>query len=348
VYFHKIFSHIAATGAYDVSVLSHMYTGAPRDEDIDGLHVIRRGGRATFNYTAAAWLIRHARTFDCIVEDINKVPFFTPLYVRTPRLHMVMHFFGRTIFSEINPLMASYIYGMERCMPLVYARERFVGISESTRSDIYRLCGSKAGVSVVEPGIDTAFFHPVAGKAARPAMVYVGRLKKYKNVQFVLRCLPRLRERIATLRFDIAGGGDYEKELRRLVDEMKLNDCVHFHGIVSEEHKRRMLSEAWINVLPSVKEGWGITNIEANCCGTVALASGVHGLRDSVQHGETGYLFAYNDEDDFMARALELLQDTGGIRTRMERQARTFGTRYSWEAMAYKMQRVIDHTLGRA
>ncbi len=342
VYFHTLFSHIAARGTYDVTVLSHTFKGAAQREDIDGLHVIRRGSRSLFNFAAALWLFRHGRDYDCIIEDINKVPFFTPLYIRKPRLHMVMHFFGSAIFSEINAVMASYIYMMERAMALAYRRERFVAISESTRRDIYRLCGDHAKVSVVEPGIDTDFFYSRGNKAQLLQMVYIGRLKRYKNVQFVLRCLPRLCRDFPGLEFHVAGGGDYAQELKRIAQSLGVSRHVVFHGFVSEDEKCRLLSEASVNVLPSIKEGWGITNIEANCCGTVTLASDVHGCRDSVQHGSTGYLFMYNDKDDFVKKAIELLSDTDGVRTRMEQKVRQFGARFAWPRMARKMEQVLD------
>ena len=69
------------------------------------------------------------------------------------------------------------------------------------------------------------------------------------------------------------------------------------------------MRSAWANVFPSPKEGWGITIVEAAACGTPSLASDSPGLRDSVRHGETGYLVPHGDVDALAARMLELAGD---------------------------------------
>ena len=64
---------------------------------------------------------------------------------------------------------------------------------------------------------------------------------------------------------------------------------------MSEARKIDLLRRAWANVFPSPKEGWGITVVEAAACGTPSLASDSPGLRDSVRHGETGFLVPHGD-----------------------------------------------------
>jgi glycosyltransferase involved in cell wall biosynthesis len=71
-------------------------------------------------------------------------------------------------------------------------------------------------------------------------------------------------------------------------------------------------------VLTSPKEGWGISNLEAAACGTATVASDSPGLRDSVRHGETGYLVPHGDVDALAARLADILGTrrcaTGSVR----------------------------------
>src|SRR5207247_2040670 len=97
------------------------------------------------------------------------------------------------------------------------------------------------------------------------------------------------------LTLEIAGQGDDRPRLEGLARELKLGDAVRFLGFVSEEEKRRLLRRAWAVVYPSPKEGWGISNVEAAACATPALASDSPGLRESVRHGETGFLVPHGD-----------------------------------------------------
>ncbi|MBD3421771.1 MAG: glycosyltransferase [Chitinivibrionales bacterium] len=341
VYYHEIFRRIAAAGKYEVDVLAHGFADASPEEVVDGTRIVRKGGKLLFNFETVFWVMRHQHRYDLIIEDINKVPFFTPLLVKKPRLHMIMHFFGSAIFNEIHPVMASYIFAMESLVNIVYAKERFLAISESTRKDIQDKCPHNSAVHVVEPGIDVDFFRPTMQKDINPLLVYFGRLKKYKNVQFIIKCLKRLQEEFPAVKLVVAGTGDYAGKLQTLTTTLQLQDVVSFPGFVSEEEKRNLLSRAWLMVNPSVKEGWGITNIEANLCGTLSVSSNVHGLRDSVRDGETGVLFKLNNESDYVNRVARLLRDAV-LRRKMEAKAMAFGKQFAWDGIAHRMEMILD------
>ena len=124
----------------------------------------------------------------------------------------------------------------------------------------------------------------------------MGRLKRYKRIDLVDRgrraCCATAAVRA---RLRIAGRGDEEPRLRAQVERLGVGDRVTFEGFVTEERKRELLRACWGTVLPSPKEGWGITNIEAAACGTPAVAADSPGLRESVVHGETGLLVPYGD-----------------------------------------------------
>ena len=344
VYYHEIFRRLAASGHYAVTVLSHGFRGAPRRETVDGLRVIRTGSRLLFNFAVVPWVRKRQAEYDLIVEDLNKVPFFTPLYTSRPRLHLAMHFFGRTIFREISFPMASYIFFMEQLIPLAYRSERFVAISPSTREEIRAFRTTEQDIAVVEPGIDLEATCSTATRSAIPTMVYFGRIKKYKNIDFILHCLRDIRNEVPDTRLEIAGGGEYAGALRRLAVRLGVQESVVFHGFVSEEVKLDLLGRAHLVVNPSVKEGWGITNIEANRCGTATLCSNVAGLRDSVRDGETGLLFEPGSRKDFVSKAVRILTDQE-YRRRLEKQAFAFAGEFGWDGIARKMDAAIRRAL---
>jgi glycosyltransferase involved in cell wall biosynthesis len=89
-------------------------------------------------------------------------------------------------------------------------------------------------------------------------------------------------------------------------------------------------------VLPSLKEGWGITNLEAAACGTPALAADNSALRESVKNGETGYLFPTGDASA-LAAAMARLADAN-LRERLGKQARAFAETFSWERAAQETE----------
>jgi glycosyltransferase involved in cell wall biosynthesis len=149
------------------------------------------------------------------------------------------------------------------------------------------------------------------------------------------------------IRLEIAGSGVDRPRLEALAQSLGVSSQVWFLGRVSEEEKLTLLQTRWANVFPSCKEGWGITNIEAAACGTPSLASDSPGLRDSVRHGETGFLVPHGDPVALADRMVELANDPGLVE-RLGQQARRFAESLSWERAADETERWMQGMLQRS
>ena len=343
LYFHEIFKRLNQRD-YDVTVLAHRVKNLPHEEIIDGMRTVRIGNKFLFNYSAFLYAHKHQKEYDLIVEDLNKIPFFTPLCTKTKRLHMVMHFFRKSIFRETAFPFALYVYLMERAVALFYKGENFLAISESTKDEIDDMKIRYGKISIVEPGIDTEYFHPTEAKANPPVISYVGRLMKYKNAQFVISAMPRLNELVPGIQLQIAGSGDFRPELEQMVEQLGVKDSVQFLGRVSEDEKRNLLSRSSLFINPSFKEGWGINNIEANLCGTISLSNNVAGLKDSVIDGVTGLLYENDDVEGFCQKAASVLHDKERL-AKLEANAKERALGMSWDAMTDKMQKAVEACL---
>jgi len=340
---HETFGRIAAAG-HDVTLLCSGWPEARARADLDGIRVHRVGRRYTFSLHARRYFRRHlaGQSFDVIVEDLNKVPLFTPRWSDTPVVLLVHHLFGGTAFQEANPVLAGATWLLERPVPWVFRSVRTVAISESTKADLVRRGLPAENITVVPNGIDLNAYRLVPGEARfrAPTIAFVGRVKRYKRVDLVLNAVNRLRQRGIDARLLIAGRGDHLDDLESLRDRLGLQDHVEFLGFVSEERKRELLRRSWVHVLTSPKEGWGIANIEAAACGTPTVASDSPGLRESVLDGETGFLVPHGDEVALADRLEALIQDEA-LRTRMGEAARAFARRFSWEASAEALLAVL-------
>lgn len=371
VHLHETFSRIAAWG-HEVILLCSRFPGAAESEQIDGIDVIRNGGKWTFNLTAPWYYRRHLahRSFDVVIEDINKIPALMPWFMDGPPLMVLLHhLFGTTYYREINPVLATYLYFMERLIPRVYRRCLFEAVSESTRDELVRMGVTSDRISVVHNGLDPRFLGAgnsdaptapdrkdgsaapdrkdarVASDRKEPGLViYLGRLKKYKNVDHLIQAMAIVREEVPGARLLIVGAGDRRRALEALTRSMGLDDAVRFTGFVSEEEKLRLLTRAEVAAYPSSKEGWGITVIEANACGVPVVAARVPGLRDAVVDGETGVLVPPGDRNA-MARALiDLLRDREK-RERLAGNAVARSRRYTWENTARQSLQVIQRSM---
>jgi glycosyltransferase involved in cell wall biosynthesis len=336
---HEIFGRLSARG-HHVTLLASGWRGAPPGAELDGIRVHRTGGRYTFSLAAPRYFRRHlaGEPWDVVVEDLNKVPLFTPCWTVAPVALLVHHLFGATAFQEASFPVAAATWLLERAIPGAFEGTPTVAVSESTRQDLVRRGMDPARIEVIPNGMDLSALEPSqAARYEQPTVVYLGRLKRYKGVELILRAVARLRAEGLPVRFLVGGRGDHEPELRALARQLQLGEAVSFMGFVSEEQKKEMFQRAWVHALTSPKEGWGIANLEAAACGTATVASDAPGLRDSVVDGVTGLLVPHGDVGA-LARALGRVLGDPELRDRLGRQARAFAERFSWDASAEAME----------
>ncbi|HEV8454407.1 MAG TPA: glycosyltransferase family 4 protein [Gemmatimonadales bacterium] len=341
IHLFEIFGRLAAAG-HRVRLVCSGWEGAPPRASIEGISVERVGRRNSFallSRRAVRRAIRAERP-DILVEDVNKLPLFLTLGTKVAFCAIVPHLFGTTAFDEASWPIATAVWAAERPLPWAYRRAGFHAISESTRDDLVARGVPRNRIRVIHPGVDSRHFTPAPGgrRSATPTFLYVGRLKHYKGVGLALRALALARRRRPDLRLEIAGTGDCRDELEQLAASLELDRAVTFHGFVSEERKIDLMRTAWANVFPSPKEGWGITVMEAAACGTPSLASESPGLRDSVRHGETGYLVPHGDVEGLAARMVELA-DSPPLVARLGERARRFAESLPWEQTAAATER---------
>jgi len=333
VHMEEILRHLGSRG-HRCTLLTSRFPGAPEVETADGYRIVRSGNELDFNLVVP-FLYRRVAAADApdvVLDDINKVPFFSPLWTRVPVLAVIPHLMGSTAFQEVNPILASAVWAAERPVRLVYRRCHVEVISDSTRDDLVARGFRADRIHVVHCGIDRTRYRAdtTVAKTEHPSLVFVGRIKRYKAVDHAIRALAKIRRRFPQSTLTIVGDGSGMRELRQLTASLGLDGAVRFAGFVPHEEKVRLLQSAHAVINPSVKEGWGLTNVEANACGTVCVAADAPGLRDSVKDGQTGLLYPWGDIDALAERVTRLLADPN-LRQRMEAGALEWAASLTWE-----------------
>ena len=344
VHLHEIFSRLAKRG-HDVTLLTSAFDGATEEETIDRIRTIRKGNRNLFNFYVRRMYnnLRRENKFDVVVDDINKIPFFTPVFVKEPLVGIALHFFGKTIYKETNPVFASYVYLTERLVPAIYRQIPFATISESTQLEMVANGFSKDKIEIIPTGVDTALYnmnvpsppqdHPIVG--------YLGRIKKYKSVDHLIVAFAKIAAEFPKVEMIIVGDGDNLDDLKALADKTGFSSRITFTGKVGEEEKVRQMRRMTFLVNPSAKEGWGLTVIEANACGKTVIAADVPGLRDSVVDNRTGLLYIYGDTNH-LTEKMKLLLTNPQLRCDLEREAIQWAANFTWDIAADKMERLLE------
>ena len=327
----------AVTRGWRVTWLASEFPGSTPEGEYHGVRIARRGRWWDFNWVVPGVLRREFSSPrpDLVVEDVNKVPCLAPWWTRSPVAVVVPHLFGSTAFREASLPVALYVMALESLIPSAYRRSRFVVISESTRDDLAARGIDAGRVTVVHCGLDhdTYRYDPAEAKSEHPTIVFVGRLRRYKGVDWVMRALPAVLRSVPTARLLVIGDGPFEAPLRRAAAALGVGEAVDFLGFLPGPEKVRRMRQAWVVVQPSPKEGWGLTVVEAGACGTAVVAADSPGLRDSVRRDETGLLVPYGDDQRLTEALVRVLQDRG-LRERLAAAGRTWAASFSWATCA--------------
>jgi len=341
VYLQEIFSRLVRRG-HHVTLLCERFPGSAPEDVIEGVRTVRAGGKFTFNFTAGRKVgdLADALNADVVIDDLNKIPFYSPWHTTRPVLAILMHLFRGSIFREAFLPLAVYVWLTETMIPLAYRRCRFAVLSESSKLDTARVGIDPRRISVIPPGTDFGRFQPDTAAARESVVLHVGRLKRYKATEHLLQAAKRLKARGVEFKTVIVGDGDDKPRLEALARKLDLADGVQFTGFIPEADKVGWYRRAAVLVENSVKEGWGLIVMEANACGTPVVVANSPGLRDSSKDGVNGLMYDYGDVAG-LAEKLERILTDKSLRERLGRQAIDWARQWTWETATDRMETVI-------
>jgi len=366
IHLSRIFSRLVARG-HAVTQYSSGFPGGDRLTEIEGVSIERRGPLPVY-YASVPGRVRAAvksSEFDLVVECLNKIPFYTPLYCRLPILAICHHLFGRVAFDQVAFPIAAAVVLAESGIPRAYRDTFFVAISDSTREDLVERGIAPEHIVVSPPGIDPPAFEVDPRADRPPRATYVGRLERYKRVDLLLRAGALLVDRFQNLEILIIGRGPERQRLEELARDLGLEGRTRFTGFIEDRERDALLAGSRVCAFPSEKEGFGLTVIEANALGTPVVARNAPGLRDSIRHGTTGLLIDppdpatrgrgrgggrgsdATDEARCYADAMSMLMTDREEALEMRGACLEWSRRFDWDRATDDMEAAIEQRLGK-
>lgn len=212
-----------------------------------------------------------------------------------------------------------------------------------------------AKIRVIPAGVDTERFHPIPAEIAkarigvpqeRKLILYVGRIEPLKGIETLFRAIAILAKETPCLCDNICvsiigGEGEgteatrsaEEQRLRELREQLELRDLVTFLGSKDQDALPYYYSAAYVVVVPSYYESFGMVAVEAMACGIPVIASRAGGLMYTIQDGLTGLLFP-SSSPNALAEKLCALLDEPELRNKMGENARRWAQRFAWPNIA--------------
>lgn len=337
-----------------ISYLTARAPGQAARDRRDDIDIIRCGGRLTVYPLVLAWMARHRRSFDAVLDCQNGIPFFTPLVLprKVPVLCVVHHVHDAQFGVHFPAPVAAVGRVLEGPVARwCYRRHQCITASQSTLAAMRSRLAWTGPIHLVPYGLSAGTFGEAspAGEAA-PAdeptgtlLTWVGRLVAHKRVDRVLDIASRLSASDVTI--EVIGRGP---ELASLADQVAargLDRRVVLRGYLPEEEKRRAVAASRLHLNTSQGEGWGLCVLEAAALGVPTVAYDVDGLRDSVRDGQTGWLVKAGERiEDVTERALKELADPAR-RAEMAAACRRWASQFDWDTCAAQTAALISAEL---
>lgn len=210
-------------------------------------------------------------------------------------------------------------------------------------ADIHRVYTRKPLEVIAMNGLDPNTFvrrqDPLSHLGSRIVYAFVGAIGYRKGIHIAIQALRIIAQNIPNAHLIIAGAGEYEKQIDRLIDEAGVRERVTRLPWVDQKELVRLLSSVDVFLYPSIPhKGWaeqfGYSMAEASLMEIPIISTRSGSIGDIVLDGETGILVP-PDDVDALARAMERLGSDDSLRRAMgERGRRHIAERYSHEAVA--------------
>jgi glycosyltransferase involved in cell wall biosynthesis len=347
------FEHAKAwsRAGHGVWLFTSYFKGAKKKETVEGVNFIR-SGRQFFDVQIKAffWYFfgKHPK-FDLVIDEFHGIPFFTPLYVRSRRLAFI-HEIAREVW-KLNPWPKPFnfipsFFG-SRFEPWIfkifYKKTPFMTVSNSTKIDLIDLGIPKDSITIVNNGVKLDLTRNFPNKDAKKTAMYLGALSEDKGTIDAIRAFGQIERKDDGWQFWVVGRGTKGiiPTLKDVAKNYGIDKKVKFWGFVSDKKKFELLARAHILINPSIHEGWGLVNIEANSLGTPVVGYNVHGLRESIKDGKTGVLVDRGNYARLAEESLKLVNDKEKY-ARFQRNVIKWGKKFTWEKATRESIELIE------
>ncbi len=207
-------------------------------------------------------------------------------------------------------------------------------------------------IDVINPGVDAVkeiskkdldqaekIFN---GKSNR--LITVSRFDKRKNHEKVIMAIRNLKELYPNIIYICIGYGDEEENLKKLVNELNLNNHVIFLKNVETELKNALIFKSNIFIMPSIihnksVEGFGIAYIEAAQYGIPSIGGKDGGASDAILHEKTGLICDGNNLEEIYSSIDKMLKDHKY--KEYGKEAKKFSENFYWDKIIKSYQKIL-------
>lgn len=323
---------------HNVTFFSSRFPGSLAQENMDGINVIRKGHQYHLGVQIAGYFyyLANKDKYDFIVDQFHGMPFFTPLYSKKSKVAVIQEVAREVWFLNPLPRPLNWIYGalgylLEPFVFSLYKNTPFITGSDSAKRDVMIFGIPNENITVVPHGVIVLRPNPFPQKEKVNTIVFLGVISRDKGIEDAIECF-RLLLKTGVFKCWVIGrpeSKEYYLEIKRKIEKVGLERKIKFWGYVTQAKKFELLARAHLLINPSIREGWGLVNIEANAVGTPVVAYNSPGLIDSVKNQVSGLICSENTPKEMTDKVRALLEDKK-LYAQLQEGAKRWANKFNW------------------
>ena len=261
-------------------------------------------------------------------------------------LAVTVHDVNHLALPELLGGMVRRTYARWLFTSAVSRARRILFVSDFTRRETSRVIGVDGNGVVIHSAVDDDWARARADAPDRPIpepyLLYVGNIKRHKNVPFLLRAFRRIQNQVPHRLILIGRTEGLRADPDVKVELRSSNGRVELLGETRKDVLRRYVAHADALVTASLYEGFGFPPLEAMAAGCPCLVSRAGSLPEIC--GDAALYADPRDEGAFAARLLELARDVE-LRRRLTEDGRRRAGEFSWERSAHRTVVALEEAL---
>jgi phosphatidylinositol alpha-1,6-mannosyltransferase len=252
--------------------------------------------------------------------------------------------------KEINHKKGSF--ANRRILKVFNNIDQVVANSEYTKNLATEIGIDKNKIIVINPGvfppkeIDKSSIKEAENllKNKNPRLITVSRFDKRKNHEKVIMALRNLKQMYPNIIYTCIGYGEEEENLKKLTNELELNEQVIFLKNIPQDLKNALVSKSNLFIMPSIihktsVEGFGIAYVEAAQYGIPSIGGKDGGASDAIKNNETGIICDGNNLEEIYSSIDLILKNNSYLE--MGKKAKDYSTRFEWENIVKEYLKIL-------
>jgi teichuronic acid biosynthesis glycosyltransferase TuaC len=261
-------------------------------------------------------IISKIKNYDIIHNHQTKMNYFS-LFTEKP---FIFQYHGASMkLQKINLFLSLML-----CQKKI---SKLVSVSKAALLQLPKFA-ENIPTEVIYNGIDSEYYklkNNFEQKKSEPQLFFAGNLFQYKNVQFIIRSLNKLKEHYPNFVLRIAGDGEYKIKLEEIIKEQKLEKNVFLLGRIDDEFLRKEYCSSDVYISASTFETFGMPLLESMSCFKPVVVSKIPPHEELVNGSRAGECFSM-DNDEIIEKIIKVYEN----KEELGILGRKFAEKYDW------------------